>query len=147
MSKLTFLSDNHPDHPFVASQSNAEWRCDGKELFGRCKSNINNPFSPFGFGLTRYKCLECKNFDFCERCLRSKPPTKSKTLQEDNDAINSPNHAHPLKLCSNANEWSCDGETVFGICKARTRRVVRVKRFKCLVCADFDLCEHCLYSI
>ena len=152
--KLTFLSNNHPDHPFEALDSNAEWRCDGKEFFGNCKSNINKPFSPFAFGLTRYKCMVCKNFDFCERCLRSRPLAKNQiqiTDENDDDSnetvVNSPNHAHPLKLCLQTNEWSCDGLTVFGICKAQTRRVRRTKRFKCTVCANFDLCEHCLNSL
>jgi len=64
-NKLTFPSNNHPSHPFEALPSDADWRCDGKEIFGQCKSNINNLFSPFGFGLMRYKCLVCKNFDLC----------------------------------------------------------------------------------
>jgi hypothetical protein len=51
LNKLTFLSNNHPPHPFEALQSEADCRCDGKELFGQCKSNINNLFSQFGFGL------------------------------------------------------------------------------------------------
>ena len=58
-NKLTFLSNNHPSHPFEALPSDADWRCDGKEIFGACKSNINNLFSPFGYGLMRYKSVWC----------------------------------------------------------------------------------------
>ena len=58
-NKPTFPSNNHPSHPFEALQSDADWRCDGKEIFGTCKSNINNLFSPFGFGLMRYKSVWC----------------------------------------------------------------------------------------
>ncbi len=78
LNKLTFLSNNHSSHPFEALLSDADWRYDGKEIFGQCKSSINNLFSPFGFGLMRYKCLVCKNFDLCERCPRTKTMLKYK---------------------------------------------------------------------
>jgi hypothetical protein len=141
-NKLTFLSNNHPSHPFEALPSDADWRCDGKEIFGQCKSNINNLFSPFGFGVMRYKCLVCKNFDLCERCLRKKNDAQINNQNEM--SFYSQNHSHPLKLCLSEKKWKCDGVTVFGRCKAETRRLPRVKRYKCTKCADFDLCEQCL---
>ncbi len=58
-NKLTFLSNNHFSLPFEALPSDADWRCDGKEIFGQCKSSINNLFSPFGFGPKRYKSVWC----------------------------------------------------------------------------------------
>ena len=58
-NKLTFLSSNHSSLPFEALPSDADWRCDDEEIFGQCKSNINNLFSPFGYGLMRYKSVWC----------------------------------------------------------------------------------------
>ena len=125
--KLAYYSENHPNHAFEVFPSNAEWRCDGKELFGSCKSNINYPGT--GFGMMRYKCLVCNDFDFCERCLRWPTPVP-KLHQNDilnsvneapllkqtqdhkiDDIVNSPNHAHSLRLCLGTEEWRCDGET------------------------------------
>jgi hypothetical protein len=57
--------------------------------------------------------------------------------------IHSPNHAHPLELSKNNHAWSCDGATVFGNCKGKGRKDT-AKRYKCTVCANFDLCELCI---
>ena len=136
-SNLTFMSSNHPNHPFESCPSNQEWQCDGKSLFGSCKSNINYPGA--GFGMIRYRCKICPNFNFCEKCLRS-----AAIQSTPNEIIHSANHAHPLRFCLGDERWRCDGETVFGRCKAETRNIQRVNRFKCTVCANFDLCDQCL---
>jgi hypothetical protein len=61
---------------------------------------------------------------------------KSKTIR-------SPSHAHPLKLSKTNQAWNCDGNTVFGRCKGEGR-MGTAKRYKCTVCANFDLCEFCV---
>jgi hypothetical protein len=57
--------------------------------------------------------------------------------------VHSPHHAHPLQRCEKDQAWSCDGNTVFGRCKGEGRKDTG-KRYKCTVCANFDLCELCV---
>ena len=132
-SNFNFSSPNHPNHPLELFPSDGDWYCDGKNIFGSCKSNINFPGN--GIGKKRYKCKVCNSFDLCETCLRA----------PSNNIVHSTSHAHPLKLCPPGNErWQCDGKTVFGKCKADSKNVHIFNRYKCTVCANFDLCEQCL---
>ena len=88
------------------------------------------------------KCLVYKNFNLCERCLRTKHDAQ---INNQNETIfHFQNHSHPLKLCVSDKKWKCDGVTVFGRCKAEMRCLPRVKRYKCTKCENFDLCDQCL---
>ncbi len=75
-----------------------------------------------------YKCLVCKNFDLCDRCLRTKNNAQINIQNEM--SFQSQNHSHPLKIFVSDKKWKCDGATVFGRCKAEMRRLPRVKRYK-----------------
>ena len=57
--------------------------------------------------------------------------------------LHSPSHAHPLRYYPGYGAWNCDGNTVFGRCRG-DGRINRAKRYKCTVCANFDLCEFCV---
>ena len=63
-----FKSANHK-HPFIKIFKDDGWRCDGYNVFGKCKSNLDR-FNK-SFGKARYKCKICDDFDFCQLCLNA----------------------------------------------------------------------------
>ena len=87
----------------ITHGKNWGWRCDNCRVLSR-----GLPNEP-----TRYKCHVCPDFDFCDRCYRSK------------------HHRHPLKLITNA--WVCDE------CLMPNGS----KRYRCSTCDDYDRCETC----
>ncbi len=56
------------------------------------------------------KCLVFKNFDLCERCLRTKNDAQ---MNNQNETMShSQNHSHPFKLCVSDKKWKCEGDGV-----------------------------------
>ncbi len=61
-----FYSPNH-EHRLNKSRTDDGWMCSGLSVFGGCKSNLNS----YGLSssMTRYRCPECIDFDFCQACF------------------------------------------------------------------------------
>jgi hypothetical protein len=127
-----FYSKNHP-HKMNKCKRDNGWRCDGVNVFGKCKSNLDT-FN-VSFGQTRYRCAVCNDFDFCQVCLDT-PKLKLFT---------SPNHAHDFKEWSldsnNEDDFQCDGIHLFGKCKSQD---LSEQKYKCVKCYNFILCKSCL---
>jgi len=71
---------------------------------------------------TRYRCVECQDFDLCSRCSQ-------KTV-----AQHKPSH-RMLSLLETA-RYSCDG------CASP----ITNRHYRCLECLDFDFCDQCHQS-
>ena len=74
---------------------------------------------------SRFKCLFCQDFDFCEACKASKP--------------------HPHQFLAISSPLSADERPVHvGVqCDECQAAPIRGIRFKCTQCFNFDLCEVC----
>ena len=86
----------------------------------------------------RYKCKQCKDFDFCEECFN----TKKESHGHDFTLI-----AHPR--CRNRlghpNKDYCSRGTVHSkvMCDGCGLLPISGYRYKCAICDDYDLCENC----
>ena len=53
------------------------------------------------------------------------------------------NHEHGFKIVyDNKRRWYCDGYKIYEKCKSKVIDY-KTKRFKCIVCDDYDLCQLC----
>ncbi len=68
----------------------------------------------------RYKCLQCSNFDYCERCY----------------LYNKKFHTHTftIKVITKLHNANCDGCGIKNFSGTR---------FRCVTCYDFDFCQDC----
>jgi len=127
-----FYSRNHA-HKMNKCKRDNGWRCDGVNVFGQCKSNLN-AFN-VSFGRTRYRCAVCNDFDFCQACLDA-PKLKLFT---------SANHAHDFKEWSVEDEFECEGAHLFGKCLTQDLTSPGEEQtYKCVKCYNFILCSACL---
>ncbi|KAJ3068866.1 hypothetical protein HDU98_008027 [Podochytrium sp. JEL0797] len=79
-----------------------------------------------GFSGTRFKCLECHDYDLCSTCF-------SNTA----DVSHPPAHGF-----SQLDSWSAIHKTIY--CDACNVRGIVGDRHKCLQCPDYDLCSACV---
>lgn len=86
---------------------------------------------------TRWKCLECPDFDTCQDCWSEikKQHAGHRFVRIKDDALVQPFisraiHTHPGVLC--------DGP----LC-TKKKSPIKGDRYKCTICSDFDLCAGC----
>lgn len=86
---------------------------------------------------TRYKCLDCPDFDLCSICwedARQSHSTHRFVRIKDNCII----AARTAKTLSIHNGVLCDGP----LC-TKKKSPITGDRYKCAICTDYDLCSSC----
>ena len=66
---IRYKSWNH-EHDFFKMYKDSGWKCDGRSVHGKCKTNLDDFYR--SYGKSRYKCIVCDNIDFCELCLKTR---------------------------------------------------------------------------
>lgn len=87
---------------------------------------------------TRYKCLDCPDFDSCQTCWESVRAGHSShrfVVAIKDDALIAPLSARKTVVHENVH---CDGP----LCRTKTASITG-DRYKCVICPDYDLCAHC----
>jgi len=95
---------------------------------------------------TRYKCVDCKDFDLCDKCFQLNRP---KVHPEDHafkaisalDALTSCLKNHKLILEQLLNDKTDSPSFVCDRCDQKIQGI----RWKCQVCEDYDLCNDCFH--
>ncbi len=124
------FSKNH-QHPLFKTKNENGWSCNGLDLFGSCKSNINR--FDISDRTDRYQCSIC-DFDLCQLCLN----------EPEIEKFRCNNHPHSFK------QWPkgpCEGAFLYGKCKSSDSDAVNNSYFKCVnkhKCSHLIICKNCL---
>ena len=144
----SFQSFNH-SHPLFKMDLDNDWCCNGGEIFGKCRANMDNKSSK-RIGFIRYRCKTCWNFNLCHECLTTpKLANFSSGFTKENTEFTTPHHPHPFFKNDIESGWYCEGWKFFGKCKSGLDDFFKSlghSRYTCKTCSDFDLCERCLSS-
>ena len=109
-----FIQAENPFHKFEKKEIHHFVICDGCEM---------NPIIG-----KRYKCNECKDFDYCEKCY------EKHKLSHGHEFTQVENPFHKSEKKEIHHSVICDGCEMSPIIG---------KRYKCKECKDFDYCEKC----
>lgn len=91
---------------------------------------------------TRYKCLNCKDFDLCQKCEKNSLNihNKNHTFLEILYPINNMNSKFPFSVFIDEKPKIM---THYGIICDHCECVILGTRFMCINCQNYDLCESC----
>lgn len=124
----------------ITNSDDTEWKCDGYNLLGNCRSNFNNKLTTFR--KIHFKCKKC-DLTLCQPCLNA--PKIMKQFYSKNH-----NLLHPFNKSKHDNGWICDGNSTFGKCKSNIIEYLDSKhktRYRCSKCLDFNFCFDCLNAV
>jgi len=101
----------------------------------------------------RYKCAECRDFDFCENCEKNAKHNPDHVFKKIKKPIRGHGHHHWRQWgnwnqhCNNQQQNIEQGQgkaTHFGVrCDGCAVGPIQGIRYKCQVCHNFDFCEKC----
>ena len=147
MMKMKFMQMAQPHPPFNPFGFNKGFRHHPKGPFGMMNFNTINDCPKTerkekkdihffiicdGCGMRplvgkRYKCKECNDFDYCEKCYEKNKDT----------------HKHEFTLIEKPERKEKKDVHFFIICDGCGIQPLVGKRYKCKGCKDFDYCEKC----
>lgn len=136
-NKYYSVNHSHLFNKIITNNSEDSWKCDGYNLLGNCRSNLNDKL--ITFSKIHFKCKKC-NLTLCQPCLNA--PKIMKQFYSKNH-----NPLHPFNKSKHDNGWICDGILTFGKCKSNIIDTKHKTRYRCSKCLDFDFCFDCLNAI
>ena len=89
----------------------------------------------------RFKCNNCSNFDFCEKCFNEKKEKHGHTFKEVKTDILMKNILQKFS-CKTENE---EGKAIHPMvsCDGCGMTPIIGNRYKCSICYNFDYCQNC----
>uniref|UniRef100_A0A914C3W3 ZZ-type domain-containing protein n=1 Tax=Acrobeloides nanus TaxID=290746 RepID=A0A914C3W3_9BILA len=91
---------------------------------------------------TRYKCIQCDNYDLCNSCLNRDCHNHHAFVRIATPRTQRPNFFEMQEALREYRIASSSGRKIRIICDACEEPIHGV-RFTCLTCEDYDLCETC----